>query len=134
MKRRQFTQIFTLLGGSLALPVLAGGRSILSVLNTGPESAQLSRSFFEARLGQTFHVKGEEAGTLVLKRIEDACGAHCREQFHAIFETLSGNHLKDGIFHLGCDQHDHFDLFLSESIHGEGQQRLVATINRQSPV
>jgi len=133
MKRRQFTQIFTLLGGSLTLPVLASGRSILSVLNPGPESVQLSRNFFEARLGKTFHVAGQ-ASTLVLRRIEDACGTHCREQFHAIFETRSGNRLKDGTFHLGCNQHDRFDLFLSESVQGEGQQRLVATINHQAPV
>lgn len=134
MKRRQFTQFFALLGGSLALPVLARDHSVSPIGHDGFDDEPFSRRFFENRLGQRFHIAGEDTRTLVLKRTENACGKHCREQFHAIFEVRSGKPLNDGIFRLERDRADCFDLYLTGSGQGGGQQHVIATINRQAPV
>ena len=134
MKRRQFTQFFALLGSSLALPAFARDRSALNMLHVESDGEQLSRSFFETRVGQTFHLAGDENRTLVLKRTENACGEHCREQFHATFEVSPGKRLNDGIFQLESEHFHRFDLFLTKSTHGSGQQQLIATINRQPHV
>lgn len=134
MKRRQFTQFFTLLGSSLTLPAFARDRSVLNMLTADSNAEPLSRSYFEASLGQTFHIAGGETRTLVLKSTEDACGEHCCEQFHATFEVSPGKRLNDGIFRLGRGHFDHFDLFLTESVDGNGRQRLIATINRQTHI
>lgn len=134
MKRRQFTHFFALLGSSLTLPAFAGDRSALNMLTADSYVEPLSRSYFEASLGQTFYLAGGHTLTLVLKNIENACGAHCREQFHATFEVSSGEWLKDGIFRLEQGLFDHVDLFLTESAHGNGRQQLIATINRQAHI
>lgn len=134
MKRRQFTQFFALLGSSLALPAFARNHPVLNMLRADSDTKHLSRNFFETRVGQTFQIAGEENHTLVLKRTENACGEHCREQFHATFEVSSGERLNDGIFELESEYFDRFELFLTESTQGSGQQHLIATINRQTPV
>lgn len=133
MKRRQFTQFFALLGSSLALPAFARNRPVLNMLHAGSDAKLMSRNFFDTRLGQTFQIAGDKSRTLVLMRTENACGEHCREQFHATFEVIPGKPLKDGIFRLEGEYFDRFDLYLTESTHG-GQQQLIATINRQNHV
>ncbi len=134
MKRRQFTQFFALLGSSLTLPAFARDCSALNMLTADSNVDPLSRSYFEASLGQTFHIAGGDTRTLVLKSIANACGEHCREQFHATFEVSPGEWLSDGIFRLQHGLFDHVDLFLTESAHGNGRQRLIATINRQTHI
>ena len=123
MKRRQFTQFFALLGGSLALPALARDRSALNVPRAGSAMEQMSRDYFEARVGKTFYISGAEPSTLVLKRIENACGEHCREQFHTVFEVSSGKRLNDGIFRLERAHSDRIDLFLTRSAHSDNGQQ-----------
>lgn len=131
MKRRQFTQTLAVLSGSLALPAFAHASSMLGRLKINPGVETLSRDFFETAIGQTFHLAGEDHRRLVLKDIQDACGGHCREQFHIIFEADPGDRFGDGIFRLKGDHSGHFDLYLSDSVHGRYRQQLVATINHQ---
>lgn len=132
MKRRQFTQVLSLLSGGLALPALATGPSAFRILATHPGVETFSRDFFEARLGQAFQLAGEEPRTLVLKGIENSCGKHCREQFRAVFEANPGDRLDEGIFRLERGFSDRFDLYLTESAQGSVHQQFVAIINRQT--
>lgn len=134
MKRRQFTQFIALLGSSLALPAFARNRSELNLLRADSDTNFLSRRFFESQLGQTFKIAGEENRSLVLKLTENACGKHCREQFHATFEVSPGKRLGDGIFQLENEYSDRFNLFLTDSAQASRRQHLIATINRQTPV
>lgn len=133
MKRRQFTQVFTLLSGGLALPALATVPPALRTFGAGPGTEYLSRDFFEARLGQAFQLPGEGSRTLVLKGIEN-CGEHCRDQFRAVFEASAGKWLNEGIYRLERGFIERFDLFLTESVRENANQQLIAIINRQNHV
>lgn len=121
MKRREFANLIALMAGSMALPVAAG---------TGPQA--LSREFFEALVGNHFPLSGTKARSLILKKIEDACGSASPEQFHAVFEASEGVQLQDGTYQLECERNGRFDLYLAGSEPTGNRQRLVATVNRQT--
>lgn len=132
MKRRQFTKTIVLLAGGVALPAYAGIPSALNLTRIDAAPKDLSRDFFEARVGKVFQLPRQEPHALLLKGVNDACGAACREQFHAVFEASPGTRLQEGIFQLEREGAGRFDLFLTESAQGSKRQQFVAIINLQT--
>jgi hypothetical protein len=132
MKRRQFTQTIALMACGAALPAYAGIPSALDLMRIHAAPKDLSRDFFEARIGNVFQLRHPGSRTLLLKGVEDACGPAEREQFHAVFELSPGTRLEEGIFQLERERIGWIDLFLTESDQSRTRQQFVAIINLQT--
>lgn len=133
MKRRQFAQTFALLAAGVALPAANAGISTASkFMGSDAVPGNLSRDFFEARIGRVFHLCQPKLRTLLLKGVEDACGPGSNEQFHVIFEANQGTRLEEGIYQLERKRIGQVDLFLTESEQGKTGQQFVAIINLQT--
>ena len=75
--------MIALLAGGVALPAYAGIAPVLRCLQADTDVKHLSRDFFETRVGKVFRLPHQDSRTLLLKGVENACGALCREQFLA---------------------------------------------------
>jgi len=132
MRRRQFTQFIALLAGGVTVSASAGVPVVYKSTRGDAAATYLSRDFFETQLGKVFSLGGNEARTLQLKAVENACRHNSREQFHAIFEVSPGTPLEEGIYVLERNNRPRMGLFMTRSERGVARQQLVATINLQT--
>jgi len=135
MKRRQFTQTLALVTGSGALAAGAGLSATVSVLRElAAVPPQLSRTFFDAQLGDEFCLCDETGHTLVLTSVEDASRHAPGSQFHVVFEAGSRMAIGEGTYRLEHSRNGLIDLFLTRSDGLGGGPRFTTTFNLATAV
>lgn len=85
---------------------------------------------FRRCIGQHYTVKGADAGTLQLDKIEPASKTNPNEQFYLMFRQAEGMNLGEGIYQLERESGESVALMLSPSISKPGI--LEAVVNLQT--
>ena len=130
MKRRQFTHSLIMLSGGGALLAGAGLSTTVNALrNMIAAPPQMSRSLFESKLGQLFHVSGEAESTLMLAGVMDASPHAPNAQFHVIFEGSPGATMAEGTHRLEHAGTGPIELFLTRFDRSDLGPRFTATFN-----